>query len=1676
MRLTSLRKCISVLLIATQLVQPVIAAERQEYRIPLRTLKPTPAPQPGAGDGVVDTGDDPTPAELTIKPDIQQFDITGGVRRTRTSLLINSGTSPATLSPIESNDDFSVTNNCPATLYVGQSCNLSVTPTSLATKGAAYQLAVLAKTAYAPVFLDLSTTAQDTRDPAPHLVFEKELINLGTDLAPLATASDTTILVNQGNAPATLGGISSSSDFTVNSDCPATLQPQSQCTISAFFSSYVPGTHAHTLSVTSGVAGSVTPATFYASVKSDPIKRPVLTFDINPLSFGTLDVGAVVTKTATLRNVGELPALLAPLKSSPESSPNFQVQSDCPSTLAVGGHCTVSATFTAHEAGTNPSYNLEAKAQGGVKTQVLMQATVKGTKDNTPHPELTFTPDGLSYADVPVGQLVVRGTTVTNIGPLAASVKSIAVDTNPAEFSQTNDCGSSIAPGASCAITVSFKATSYGPRVGRVYVELTNGPHSILMLSGRGLAASLVTDSSSVQFGAIVLPAVSPVRTLSVANSGNIPLTGLSVVNSDPRLAIGYGDCTDTLQPNTGCTLTLQYTPGTDGAIKSSFQLSSSNAGSKTIAVDGVATKLAINPASLEFPTTIAGTPAADQSVTVTNTGTAPATLDGVSVSGGGLYFNQSNNCGAPLAPGASCAIVVRYTPSNVSPNTETPQQGALSIALRSTEVGHVSLKGTGLNPRLVLSPSSVRTPSTLVGRTSAPANFSVTNPTGELVRITGMSVVSGAAEFAQNNDCGTELAPGASCTVTVQFKPANKGERSGVWVATTSLGDYTAGLGGEGAVTLNLTTASLQFSPTNVGKSSEVLTVIVSNPTALAADLSGPGQGVSLVAGAGDFGHTNNCGTSLAAGASCSASIMFTPTVKGDRTGQWAASSSFGTYGVTLAGTATEPVGEIAPDVIPSGNGSGDGFTHYTIKFLDTEVGVSSAVRDVKFTNRGTGPLTVQGVTLLNGDTDFSESNNCGKVLQPGAFCTISLMFTPSALGSRTGNVVLLSETGNYSFDMLGNGIGASGQWTADIGADFGDVAIGSTSQRSFTFRNTGTLTAKNLSVSSTGADVTIVSNACGTSQAPISLAAGGSCKVSVKYSPITVGKMTGGALVAVGRLANAPSSIALAGNAPAPSLAFDATPSGAYGAVTVGTSNTRTFVLKNTGKFTDILSPAPLLSGTGFAITGGTCTDGLSLDVNGICTLVVTENAITTGTLSATITVTSKQGASTNLALSASAIQSAYAVTGSAGANTVPDTNFGQVTAGTPTPVVKYVYLRDNSSAAVVVANLATLEGDSSFSVTGVAVVDSAGGLVANCTATATGLTAKCAANAPGQALRVGVKFAPVSAGVKATTLHFEHNGSQGQSDVQLTGTGVFDANGVWSTDWSAASAPTTATTNYGGVTVGTGTVDKTFFVQNTGKYGEAAVGFALSGDTGPYQIVNVIRVGWGGNGGYSSASCISGGVISADKLSATPCLAQEPGWPSTSQVAVTVRFAPKAAGTYKLVVTPTTNNGTVLPAPLTITGNGLFNATGVWSTDYYYITPPSGSFLAYGAQSMGSSTDKTIFVKNTGTNGAEAVGFTLSGDTSQFQIVSTFRAGLGGNGGYATAGCITGGVIAADKLSTTPCLAQEPGWPTTPDVAIIVRFVPKAAGSYSLTVTPTTNNGTTLPAPITMTGTGR
>src|SRR4029077_8467168 len=75
-------------------------------------------------------------------------------------------------------------------------------------------------------------------------------------------------------------------------------------------------------------------------------------------------------------------------------------------------------------------------------------------------------------------------TTLTNTGVGRLNIASISAST---QFAQTNDCGSSVAPGMSCTITVTLKPTTSGTINGTLSIsdDSTDSPQQV-SLSGFG--------------------------------------------------------------------------------------------------------------------------------------------------------------------------------------------------------------------------------------------------------------------------------------------------------------------------------------------------------------------------------------------------------------------------------------------------------------------------------------------------------------------------------------------------------------------------------------------------------------------------------------------------------------------------------------------------------------------------------------------------------------------------------------------------------------------------------------------------------------------------------------------------------------------------------------------------------------------------------------------------------------------------------------------------------------------------------------------------------------------------------------------------------------------------------------------------------------------------------------
>ncbi len=196
-------------------------------------------------------------------------------------------------------------------------------------------------------------------------------------------------------------------------------------------------------------------------------------------------------------------------------------------------------------------------------------------------------------------------------------------------------------------------------------------------------------------------------------------------------------------------------------------------------------------------------------------------------------------------------------------------------------------------NSGVTVSPTALNFGSVATGSKSSAQTVTVSNPTGSAAAV---SSIAATGDFSQTNTCGSSIAAGGSCTVSVTFAPTATGSRTGT--LTVNAGGVTSAVSlsgtgtssGGGSATLTASPTSVAFGSEAVGSTTAAQKVTITNTGTAAATVS------SVTAGA-PFAQTNTCGTSIAAGASCTASVTFTPTAAGGASAN-----------LTVASNATNP------------------------------------------------------------------------------------------------------------------------------------------------------------------------------------------------------------------------------------------------------------------------------------------------------------------------------------------------------------------------------------------------------------------------------------------------------------------------------------------------------------------------------------------------------------------------------------------------------------------------------------------------------------------------------------------------------------------------------------------------------------------------------------------------
>jgi hypothetical protein len=325
--------------------------------------------------------------------------------------------------------------------------------------------------------------------------------------------------------------------------------------------------------------------------------------------------------------------------------------------------------------------------------------------------------------------------------------------------------------------------TIVGARLDIGALELNGGtgnppPDAPSRCGSASLPAPQVTPNA-LAFSAQTVNTASPSQTITLANTGTagLILSGITLSGTNAGDFNQTNTCGSAVSVGAACTIYVTFVPTTAGVRTATVSIADNATGSPHfvgLSGTGVLTAPAatVTPVNLVFQSQTLGTTSAAQQVTFTNSGNATLNISTVTLTGD---FVQANNCGASLSAGGGCAISISFTPIAGGPRTGT----LTVIDDAATSPQKVALTGTGLAPApaVSISPATLAFSGTLVGSASGAQLVTLTN-TGKATL--NISAISPTGDFSQTNNCSASLAPSAKCSISVTFKPASGGSRTG--------------------------------------------------------------------------------------------------------------------------------------------------------------------------------------------------------------------------------------------------------------------------------------------------------------------------------------------------------------------------------------------------------------------------------------------------------------------------------------------------------------------------------------------------------------------------------------------------------------------------------------------------------------------------------------------------------------------------------------------------------------------------------------------------------------------------------------------------------------------------------------------------------------------------------
>jgi len=202
------------------------------------------------------------------------------------------------------------------------------------------------------------------------------------------------------------------------------------------------------------------------------------------INFGDVYLFSLQSKNVTIQNLGSSPISMGKpsiIRGPGADKDDFTLVNSCGKSLAAGHSCTITVFFLEDDVEISSATLNIADSAAGSPQQVSLAA-------NVINPVAGFNPRSVNFGTVKLGTAATRTETLTNVGTTALNISSIAVaGTNAGDFTATPNCPSSLAPKASCSVSVSFAAGAKGNRsAGLTFIDNARTHTQTIPLVGKG--------------------------------------------------------------------------------------------------------------------------------------------------------------------------------------------------------------------------------------------------------------------------------------------------------------------------------------------------------------------------------------------------------------------------------------------------------------------------------------------------------------------------------------------------------------------------------------------------------------------------------------------------------------------------------------------------------------------------------------------------------------------------------------------------------------------------------------------------------------------------------------------------------------------------------------------------------------------------------------------------------------------------------------------------------------------------------------------------------------------------------------------------------------------------------------------------------------------------------------